>query len=91
MPWVMGQPVDPEAGVPRAPSIDEFEVTCLIGEGLTSTVYLARLAQAKTLAPGMDNKLVLKVMPRDKKLMDGHRIVHWWRREVYTARVVGQY
>lgn len=67
MPWAT-ECTNPDAII-VAPGPHEFEVTCQIGEGLTSIVYLARIKRSKELAPGKDNKCVFKVSCRLKTSM----------------------
>uniref|UniRef100_A0A7S0WWH3 Protein kinase domain-containing protein n=1 Tax=Pyramimonas obovata TaxID=1411642 RepID=A0A7S0WWH3_9CHLO len=52
----------------------EFEVTHVIGRGMTSMVYLAELKRAAQLAPGAAARCVLKVMRKDTMLSDNRRI-----------------
>jgi hypothetical protein len=43
---------------------DDFELLTQLGSGFTSVVYAARVRRARTLAPGKDDIVVLKVMPK---------------------------
>jgi len=58
----------------EAPGPSEFEVKCQIGEGLTSSVYLARIKRANEFSSGLESKCVLKVMRKDHKLLDGQLV-----------------
>lgn len=65
-PWV----TDPN----RKLTIADFNLHCKLGSGMTSKVYLAKLVGANMFAPGMDDRVVLKVMPKTQVVDMGHRV-----------------
>mmetsp|Transcript_28029 Transcript_28029/g.53356 ORF Transcript_28029/g.53356 Transcript_28029/m.53356 type:complete len:768 (-) Transcript_28029:199-2502(-) len=65
MPWATGH---------RNISIADFELQTKMGSGMTSNVYLARLRDSEKYAPGADDYVVLKVMPKTQVIDMGHRV-----------------
>jgi len=65
MPWARGD---------SAPCMRDFTLLQKVGTGMTSEVFLARVRDASRLAPGKDDVVVLKVMPKARVIDMGHRV-----------------